>query len=312
VADYRALARAKAKKYGLDPNLFARQIGAESGFNPRAVSPAGARGIAQIMPATARGWGVNPDDPDAALDAAAKHMAQYVSQYGNWRDALTAYNAGPGAVGRPLPRETRAYISKITGGQDVRAPARDTATPQPEAQAGGVDKDAAIVDTLLSQRNKIGDGKLGTGLLQAAQQRIATGAYGLPATSTPKATRAAAPASAAPAPHAKGTATFEGKPVAAWIAPILQYARQHGWKGSVNSGVRSFAEQQRIYNSGVRPAAKPGTSNHEATQFPGGAVDVSDAETLSRILRKSPYANQLVWAGAKDPVHFSHPHNGSY
>jgi hypothetical protein len=62
----------------------------------------------------------------------------------------------------------------------------------------------------------------------------------------------------------------------------------------------------------VRPAARPGTSNHEGTQFPRGAVDVSDAQTLSRILQGSKYAHLLVWAGGKDPVHFSHPHNGSY
>ena len=93
---------------------------------------------------------------------------------------------------------------------------------------------------------------------------------------------------------------------------LLKYARQHGWKGQVNSGYRSFADQTRIYNSGVRPAAKPGTSNHEGTTFPRGAVDVSDAPTLSRILQNSPYGKRLQWAGAKDPVHFSHPHCGSY
>jgi hypothetical protein len=111
---------------------------------------------------------------------------------------------------------------------------------------------------------------------------------------------------------AKGTANFEGHKVAAWIAPALEYARKHGWKGTVTSGFRSFADQTRIYNSGVRPAAKPGTSNHEGAEFPRGAVDVSDPQTLSRILAKSPYADKLKWAGAKDPVHFSHPHNGSY
>lgn len=115
-----------------------------------------------------------------------------------------------------------------------------------------------------------------------------------------------------PSAHAAGVAHFEGKAVAAWIKPALSYARRHGWKGQVNSGFRSLAEQTRIYNSGVRPAAKPGTSNHEFTAFPGGAIDASDAETLAHILERSPYAKQLVWAGAKDPVHFSHPHNGSY
>ena len=121
----------------------------------------------------------------------------------------------------------------------------------------------------------------------------------------PKATQASAPTG-------RGVANFEGSPVAAWIKPILDYARQKGWKGGINSGYRSYADQTRIYNSGVRPAARPGTSNHEFTAFPGGAIDVSDAETLSNILRNSPYRDTLVWAGSKDPVHFSHPHNGSY
>jgi hypothetical protein len=113
-------------------------------------------------------------------------------------------------------------------------------------------------------------------------------------------------------PTGRGTANFEGTQVAAWIAPILRYARQHGWTGGVNSGFRSYADQVRIYNSGVRPAARPGTSNHEGSDYPRGAVDVSNAEQLNRILRRSPYANTLVWAGSQDPVHFSHPHNGSY
>lgn len=111
---------------------------------------------------------------------------------------------------------------------------------------------------------------------------------------------------------AKGVKHFDGKPVAAWIYPILKYARAHGWKGSVESGFRSRAEQTRIYNSGVRPAAKPGTSNHEGSQFPRGAVDVSNAAQLASILRRSRYRHALVWAGGKDPVHFSHPHGGSY
>lgn len=111
---------------------------------------------------------------------------------------------------------------------------------------------------------------------------------------------------------AGGTTKFDGKIVAAWIAPALKYARQHGWKGAVNSGFRSFEEQTRIYNSGVRPAAKPGTSNHEGDEYPRGAVDVSQAAQLAAILKGSPYAKRLVWAGAKDPVHFSHPHGGSY
>jgi hypothetical protein len=114
-----------------------------------------------------------------------------------------------------------------------------------------------------------------------------------------------------------GVVKFDGKPVAAWIAPALEYARKHGWSGSVNSGYRSDAEQKRIYDSGVRPAAKPRAyggagSNHEFQAYPGGAVDVSAAQQLAAILAHSRWAGKLVWAGSKDPVHFSHPHNGHY
>ena len=125
--DYRAIAKQKAEKYGLLPEVFVRQIQQESGFNPGAVSEAGALGIAQIMPSTARGWGVNPRDPVASLDAAARNMAAYIKTYGGkssndpvkvrsaYEKALQAYNAGPGSVGRYLPDQTKDYISKIIG-----------------------------------------------------------------------------------------------------------------------------------------------------------------------------------------------------
>jgi hypothetical protein len=115
----------------------------------------------------------------------------------------------------------------------------------------------------------------------------------------------------------QGLVAFDNKPVASWIAPILDYARQHGWQGSLNEGYRTDRQQAGIYNSGVRPAAVPvslggGGSNHEGKGWPAGAVDVSQAQQLSNILSRSPYKGLLVWAGAKDPPHFSHPHNGSY
>jgi 3D (Asp-Asp-Asp) domain-containing protein len=102
------------------------------------------------------------------------------------------------------------------------------------------------------------------------------------------------------------------RPIAKWIVPYLRWAAGHGWGGTVVSGWRSLAEQRRIWASGVRPAAKPGTSNHEGSVFPRGAVDVTQASKLSSVLKRRPGAHPLVWAGAKDPVHFSHPHGGSY
>jgi hypothetical protein len=128
MADYRAETRRAAARYGLDPNIFARQINQESGFNPNARSPKGAIGIAQIMPDTAKGWGVDPTDPIASLNAAAKNMARYVKQYGSYRNALVAYNAGPGYVGKALPAETQKYLKIILGGSNPKAPKASTAS----------------------------------------------------------------------------------------------------------------------------------------------------------------------------------------
>lgn len=123
---YVALARQDALNAGISPDAFVRQINLESGFNPRAISPAGAIGIAQFMPATAASLGVNPYDPVSSLWGAARLMASYVRTYGNLAMALAAYNAGPGAVTYAvrrgggnwrafLPWETQRYINIILG-----------------------------------------------------------------------------------------------------------------------------------------------------------------------------------------------------
>ncbi len=125
-ATYWDIAWQAATYYGINPNLFERQINQESGFNPWALSPAGAEGIAQFMPATAASMGVNPWDPVSSLWGAARLMAQLNNQFGNYAMALAAYNAGPGAVQYAikaggnswyyyLPYETRNYVSVIMG-----------------------------------------------------------------------------------------------------------------------------------------------------------------------------------------------------
>ena len=116
--DFPAVARRAAIAAGIrDPELFVRQIAAESAYDPCVYSSAGAIGIAQIMPTTADSWGVDPHDPDAALAEAARRMATYERQLGSYRLALAAYNAGPGSVkqykGVPPYPETRAYIALI-------------------------------------------------------------------------------------------------------------------------------------------------------------------------------------------------------
>jgi hypothetical protein len=117
--DYRSIARQEAVRAGIrDPELFVRQMAAESGYQPCARSYAGAIGIAQIMPDTARSWKVDPHIPESALHVAARQMARYERQLGSYTLALAAYNAGPGAVsvygGVPPYPETQEYIRRIT------------------------------------------------------------------------------------------------------------------------------------------------------------------------------------------------------
>jgi soluble lytic murein transglycosylase-like protein len=117
-AAYRGLITAAAVRHGLPPLLLAALLRSESGFDPRAVSPAGAQGIAQFMPATARGMGLSdPFDPAQAVPAAARLLSGHVRAFGSVPSALAAYNAGPGAVRRyggipPYP-ETQAYVARI-------------------------------------------------------------------------------------------------------------------------------------------------------------------------------------------------------
>jgi len=91
----------------------------ESGWNPRAKSHAGALGLAQLMPFTARQLGVNPHDPKQNLEGGARYLKQQYNKFRSWRLALAAYNAGPEAVskynGVPPYKETRNYVKKIMG-----------------------------------------------------------------------------------------------------------------------------------------------------------------------------------------------------
>jgi hypothetical protein len=111
---------AAAQRWNVSAALLAAQLYAESGFNPFAVSPAGAQGIAQFMPGTARALGLDdPFDARRAIDAQGHLMRDLLRQLGSVPLALAAYNAGPGAVSAcgcvpPYP-ETQAYVARILG-----------------------------------------------------------------------------------------------------------------------------------------------------------------------------------------------------
>jgi soluble lytic murein transglycosylase-like protein len=110
---------AAAARHGVDPALLTGLIRAESNFDPNATSPAGAQGLAQLMPATAAGLGVtNPLDPAQAIEGGARYLRQQLDHFGgDASKALAAYNAGPGAVERfggvPPYAETQAYVRKV-------------------------------------------------------------------------------------------------------------------------------------------------------------------------------------------------------
>jgi soluble lytic murein transglycosylase-like protein len=115
----RTLAREAAKRHGVDPALVLALISVESAFRKDAVSPKGAQGLMQLMPATAKELGVKDAfDPAQNLDGGARYLNSLLQQFkGDVRLALAAYNAGPNAVKRhkgvPPYRETRQHVEKV-------------------------------------------------------------------------------------------------------------------------------------------------------------------------------------------------------
>jgi soluble lytic murein transglycosylase-like protein len=117
--ELRALAAETARRHGLNPELVLAVVSVESAFRVDAVSPKGAQGLMQLMPATAVSLGVSdPLDPQQNLDGGVRHLGSLLSLYrGDLRKALAAYNAGAGAVerygGTPPYRETRDYVRRV-------------------------------------------------------------------------------------------------------------------------------------------------------------------------------------------------------
>ena len=119
-AGYQAKVAELSARFDLSPSLIEALVWQESRWRENAVSPVGARGLAQLMPGTARDLGVDPDDPFANLEGGARYLREQLDRFdGDLEKALAAYNAGPGRViragGVPRIRETQLYVAAIMG-----------------------------------------------------------------------------------------------------------------------------------------------------------------------------------------------------
>lgn len=163
---YGPVAAGAATKYGVPAAMFLRQINQESGFQAGVTSKAGAEGIAQFMPGTAAGFGINPMNPEQALPAAAKMMSQLHAKYKDWGLALAAYNAGSGTVDKylagvgSLPKETQAYVAAILGHplSVNRAASASTPTFNPAANLGTVGGSPPLSGSTKTVKAKIATG----------------------------------------------------------------------------------------------------------------------------------------------------------
>jgi soluble lytic murein transglycosylase-like protein len=156
-------------RYRLDPDLVNSVIKAESGFNVRAVSPKGARGLMQLMPGTARQLGVpNAFDPQANVEGGTKYLRELLERYNfDLVKALAAYNAGPQRVeqfgGVPPYYETRAYVARIVRDFNKKKAAQEKAAarsgakngdfkhPSRKNQASGKEPDSSLVQASASR-----------------------------------------------------------------------------------------------------------------------------------------------------------------
>lgn len=123
-APYQDAIQGAQDKYGIPNNYLAKLLNAESAFRPDIISgqkrsSTGATGIAQFMPATAQELNVNPTDPMASIDAAGRYLNQLYARFGNWTEAIAAYNWGMGNVSKKgienAPTETVNYVKNIVG-----------------------------------------------------------------------------------------------------------------------------------------------------------------------------------------------------
>lgn len=179
------LAVEAASRHGIDPQAYLAQIEQESGWNVNAKSKAGARGLAQFMPATAKEYKVNVNDPVSSLDKGALYMAKLKGKYsGNEDMARLAYNWGQGNVdkylsgeGKPVPKEAQEYNAKIYSRMGKEPPKMfDYPEPTRVREAAGSSPSAKTADATPAMGAGVGGVPAGdTGVFAAAATELAQG-----------------------------------------------------------------------------------------------------------------------------------------
>jgi hypothetical protein len=112
-------------------------------------------------------------------------------------------------------------------------------------------------------------------------------------------------------PVTTGVTTFDGRPVAAWMQPYLEFARENGWRGTLTSGFRDPAHSEQLCFQMCGAPSCPGrcagkASNHAGSTKPRGALDVSDFARFGQLMQRCPHQPRIFNAlGAQDPIHFS-------
>lgn len=150
-----------ARAQGVDPLLVHSMVAVESNYNAAAVSPKGAQGLMQLMPATARMLGVTDSfDPKENIEAGVKYLKYLQGVYKDDRLALAAYNAGPGAVEKykqiPPYKETRQYVERVGRNYEEARKAQPAAVPQaPAAQTETVQETHPRLEQFIDENGRL-------------------------------------------------------------------------------------------------------------------------------------------------------------
>ena len=137
VSPYASYADQAATAFNIPTPIFQSLIQTESSWNPSAISSAGAIGLTQLMPGTAAGIGVDPTDPLQNIAGGAKYLSQMFAKFGNWHDALAAYNAGPGNIAAGQGYAEKVLSGATALGYAPTAAPGAAASPDNSAAPGG-------------------------------------------------------------------------------------------------------------------------------------------------------------------------------